>query len=279
MRDDFTSRQSPLSGTPATEGQRAGEESQADSLDLTGAPGPEAPRYRILGLVGTGGMGVVYRAEDNLLGRMVALKFLHPTLTPNPRAKMRFLDEARAASALDHPNICTIHEVGETAESQLYLTMAFYEGETLKQRLERGPLPVAEALQIALQVARGLAKAHRHGIVHRDIKPANLMLTSDGIVKILDFGIARLPDQALSGPLLGTPGYMAPEQARVGVVDARSDIWSLGVVLHEMLTGWRPGRGGNPEVLPGEAPVTPLPESSPGTDRLLARPAGRYRGT
>ena len=226
-------------------------------------------------------MGVVYRAEDNLLGRMVALKFLHPTLTPNPRAKMRFLDEARAASALDHPNICTIHEVGETAESQLYLTMAFYEGETLKQRLERGPLPVAEALQIALQVARGLAKAHRHGIVHRDIKPANLMLTSDGIVKILDFGIARLPDQTLTGPLLGTPGYMSPEQARVGTVDARSDVWSLGVVLQEMLTGRRPGHGGNPEVLPGEAPVTPLPESSPGIDRLLSRmladdPANRY---
>jgi Tol biopolymer transport system component len=219
-------------------------------------------------------MGVVYRAEDSLLGRTVALKFLPPMLTPNPRAKARFLNEARAASALDHPNICTIYEVGETAEGQLYLAMAYYEGETLKQRLERGPLPVVEALHIALQIARGLAKAHRHGIVHRDIKPANLMITADGLVKILDFGIARLPDQTLSGPLLGTPGYMAPEQARVGTVDARSDIWSLGVVLREMLTGWRHGQG-EPSVplLPAEAP--------PGTDELLSgmlaeNPVDRY---
>src|SRR4028119_2193883 len=138
MRDDFTSRQSPLSGTPATEGQRAGEESQADSLDLTGAPGPEAPRYRILGLVGTGGMGVVYRAEDNLLGRMVALKFLHPTLTPNPRAKMRFLDEARAASALDHPNICTIHEAGETDDGQPALAMTRYHRAARQDTIARG---------------------------------------------------------------------------------------------------------------------------------------------
>ena len=180
-------------------------------------------------------MGLVYRAEDTLLGRTVALKFLPPALTPNPGAKTRFLNEARAASALDHPNICTLYEVGETAEGQLFLAMAYYEGETLKQRLERGPLPAAEALHIALQAAHGLAKAHRQGIVHRDIKPANLMLTSDGLVKILDFGIARLPDQTSTGPLLGTPGYMSPEQARLGAVDARSDVWSLGVVLREML--------------------------------------------
>jgi Tol biopolymer transport system component len=194
-----------------------------------------APRYRISSLVGSGGMGAVYRAEDSLLGRTVALKFLHPTLTPNPQARARFLAEARAASALDHPNLCTLYEVGETAEGQLFLAMAYYEGETLKERLARGPLPVAEALSIALQAARGLARAHRHGIVHRDVKPANLMLTADGLVKVLDFGIARLPDQTLSGPLLGTPGYMSPEQARFGAVDARSDVWSLGVVLREML--------------------------------------------
>lgn len=227
-------------------------------------------------------MGVVYRAEDTLLGRTVALKFLPPMLTLNPRAKTRFLNEARAASALDHPNICTIHEVGQTAEGQLYLTMAYYEGETLKQRLERGPLPVPEAMYITLQVARGLAKAHRNGVVHRDIKPANLMLTADGIVKILDFGIARLPDQTLTGPLLGTPGYMSPEQAHIGTVDARSDVWSLGVVLHEMLTGWRPGQGGDQGASPREGPIALPREAHPGIDGLLSRmlaeePARRYQ--
>ena len=243
------------------------------------AAGPTVPRYQILGLVGIGGMGVVYRAEDTRLGRAVALKFLPPMLTPNSRAKARFLDEARAASALDHPNICTIYEVGETAEGQLYLAMAFYEGETLKHRLARGPLPAAEALDIALQVARGLAKAHHHGIVHRDIKPANLMITSDDIVKILDFGIALLPDQALSAPLLGTPGYMSPEQERGAMVDARSDVWSLGVVLHEMLTGRLPVRGVHEEDPPGEEP--PVPLLLPGIDNVLSRmlaedPEDRY---
>jgi Tol biopolymer transport system component len=283
MRDDFA-RRGPLSVTPVTEGRTPGEESLTGPPGSTETAGPTVPRFQILGLAGIGGMGVVYRAEDARLGRTVALKFLPPTLTPNPRAKMRFLNEARAASALDHPNICTIYEIGETAEGQLYLAMAYYEGETLKQRLERGSLPAAEALHIALQVTGGLAKAHRHGIVHRDIKPANLMLNSDGIVKILDFGIARLPDQTLPGPPLGTPGYMSPEQARTGEVDARSDVWSLGVVLREMLTGWRPGRSGHADAPPGEKePPGPLlpQEAPPGMESLLSRmlaedPADRY---
>jgi serine/threonine protein kinase len=211
------------------------EEASADPLDSTDVTGPPVSRYSILGPVGVGGMGVVYRAEDTLLGRPVALKFLPPMLAPRPRTKQRFLNEARAASALDHPNICTIYEVGETATGQPYIAMACYDGETLKRRLERGPLEAAEALHIALQVARGLAKAHRQGIVHRDIKPANLMITADGVVKILDFGIAKMPDQDLTAPLLGTPAYMSPEQSIGGEVDPRSDVWSLGAVLREML--------------------------------------------
>jgi Tol biopolymer transport system component len=270
MSEDFA-RRDPL--TPVTEDQ-GGEESRA---------GGPVPRYRILGLIGTGGMGVVYRAEDTRLGRTVALKFLPPMLTPNPWAKTRFLNEARAASALDHTNICTVYEVGETAEGQLYLAMPCYDGETLRQRLERGPLTVAEALRIALQAARGLAKAHGHGIVHRDIKPANLMINADGVVKILDFGVARLPDQTLSGPPLGTPGYMSPEQARLGTADARTDIWSLGIVLREMLTGYRPGYGGFGEAPHGEEPAVPLlpREAPPGLDGILTRmlaaePEDRY---
>ena len=276
MSDDDLAR-GPQPATPATE-----------SLSPSGTPerpGPAIPRYRILGLAGIGGMGVVYRAEDTRLGRIVALKFLPPMLAPNPRAKGRFLDEARAASALDHPNICTIYEVEETAEGQLYLAMAFYEGETLKRRLARGPLPVAEALRIAFQVAQGLAKAHYHGIVHRDIKPANLMITKDGLVKILDFGIALLPDETPTPPLLGTPGYMSPEQEKGGELDARSDVWALGIVLREMLTGRSPVRsqgGSQGEGPPEEELLVPEFGEVPGLDVVLSRmlaenPADRYQ--
>ncbi|HVG07955.1 MAG TPA: protein kinase [Thermoanaerobaculia bacterium] len=223
---------------PAPARQRAsGRESPTDPMI-----GREVDHYRILGHLGGGGMGVVYKAEDSRLERTVALKFLPPALTRDPVAKSRFLQEARAASALDHPNVCTIYDVGEIEDDRLFLAMPAYDGETVKQKIERGPLPVEETVDIAKQAAQGLAKAHRQGIVHRDIKPANLMVTGDGIVKILDFGLAKLAGTmglTRSGFCPGTPGYMSPEQAR-GEVDHRTDLWSLGVVLYEMLTGQAP---------------------------------------
>jgi serine/threonine protein kinase/Tol biopolymer transport system component len=216
----------------------------------SGSVSPSSMTGRVIGHyvirehLGGGGMGVVYKAEDTRLERTVALKFLPPELTRDPMAKARFLQEARAASALEHPNICTIHEVDETDDGQLYLAMPAYDGETLKRRIERGPLPVGEAVDIAIQIGQGLAKAHRQGIVHRDIKPANLIVTGDGIVKILDFGLAKLAGAAgltRAGFCLGTPSYMSPEQAR-GDVDHRTDLWSLGVVLYEMVAGRPPFR-------------------------------------
>jgi serine/threonine protein kinase/Tol biopolymer transport system component len=230
------------------------------SLDREGgAAGPAAPpqraslqgttiaQYRILEPLGGGAMGTVYEAEDTRLRRRVALKFLPDELTRDPVAKARFLQEAQAASALDHPNICTVHEVGETEDGHLYLAMAAYDGETVKDRIARSPLSVNEALDLACQAAQGLAKAHREGIVHCDVKPANLMVTRDGMVKILDFGVAKLRGAAginVVGSFLGTPAYMSPEQARGEEVDPRSDVFSLGVVLYEMLAGTRPFRSG-----------------------------------
>jgi TolB-like protein len=201
--------------------------------------GKTVSHYRILEKLGEGGMGVVYKAEDTTLKRTVALKFLPSELTREPEAKERFINEARAASALDHPNICNIHEVGETDDGQTFIAMAYYEGEDLRSRIGRGPLKVEEALDIAVQIAQGLAKAHGQGIVHRDIKPANILITKDGLVKIVDFGLAKLAGAKLTktGSTLGTAQYMSPEQARGEGVDARSDIFSLGVVLYEMLTG------------------------------------------
>ncbi|MBA3969405.1 MAG: protein kinase, partial [Gemmatimonadetes bacterium] len=215
------------------------------------ARGRTIGRYHILEKLGSGGMGVVYKARDLRLERIVALKFLPPHLSADERAKERFLVEAQAAAALDHPNICTIHEIGETDDGHLFLAMPFYGGETLKRRLAQGALPPEQAIDIAIQVAQGLARAHDRGIVHRDIKPANLVVTGEGIVKIVDFGVAKLADVSLTNPGMtpGTVAYMSPEQARGDEVDGRTDLWSLGVVLYEMLSGERPFRGVHDGVL------------------------------
>jgi TolB-like protein len=205
--------------------------------------------YRILEKIGSGGMGEVYKAEDTKLRRTVALKFLPPELTRDSEARERFIQEAQAASALDHPNICTIHEIDQIAEGQIFMVMAYYDGETLEEKIRDREIKVDEAMDIAFQVACGLAKAHGHGIVHRDIKPANVMITHDGAVKILDFGLAKLRGVSKltkEASTLGTVHYMSPEQALGKEVDPRSDIWSLGVVLYEMLAG-RPPFGGDYE--------------------------------
>ena len=199
--------------------------------------------YRILEQLGGGGMGLVYRAEDSRLKRTVALKFLPTALTRDVEAKERFIHEAQSASALDHPNICTIHELGETEEGQLFIVMACYEGENLQKKLERGPLAKDAAVALAIQIASGLTEAHKRGIIHRDIKPGNIIITADGTARIIDFGLAKLAGQARltkTGSTLGTVAYMSPEQARGEELDARTDIWSLGVVLYEMLSGRPP---------------------------------------
>src|SRR5690606_33611246 len=202
-------------------------------------------RYRILEHLGAGGMGVVYKARDERLARTVAIKVLAPFFDSNEALRDRFLAEARAAAALDHPNICTVYETGQTPDDRLYLVMPFYEGGTLSTRLSAGPVPVSAAVAYAAQVADGLAHAHAAGVVHRDIKPANLALSASGQVKILDFGIAKVADaqRTRSGIILGSPAYMSPEQASGGRVDYRTDLWSLGVVLYELLSGTRPFRG------------------------------------
>ena len=220
----------------------------------TGDPlvGTTVAQYEVVAKVGGGGMGVVYAAHDTRLGRRVALKFLPPQWSHDESAKQRFIREAQAASATDHRNICTIHDINETADGQLFIVMAHYDGPTLKQRLESGPLSVDEAIEIAAQIAEGLAKAHAQGVVHRDIKPGNLILTEDG-VKILDFGLAKFADArlklTLEGSTIGTIAYMSPEQARGEEADAGTDVWAAGVVLYEMLTGAVPFRGGYPEAI------------------------------
>jgi len=254
--------------------------------------GKTISHYRILEKLGEGGMGVVYKAEDTKLKRIVALKFLPPELTRDADAKARFIQEAQAASALDHPNICTIHEIDETAEGQLFICMACHEGETLKEKIRAGHLATKEAVGIALQIGRGLAKAHIQGIVHRDIKPANIIVTDDGVAKILDFGLAKLTGGVRltrASSTLGTVAYMSPEQAGGKDVDRRTDIWSLGVVLYEMLAGRLPFKGDYEQAMMysilNEAPlslVTLRPDAPKELQHILGkalakRPDERYK--
>ena len=216
-----------------------------DALDFA-LVGRRLGAYEIHGVLGTGAMGVVYRAHDSRLDRDLAIKVLSPRLTSDAAAKRRFLQEAKAASALDHPNICTVYEINETPDGELYLAMAYYDGGSLSARIARSPLPVGDAVDLAIQIGRGLERAHAAGIIHRDIKPGNVMLTSTGVAKIVDFGIAKLTTGdtlTADGVLLGTVAYMAPELLRGERADARADIWALGVVLYEMLAGRRPFRG------------------------------------
>src|SRR5215813_13776781 len=223
-------------------------------------PGYSIASYEVISFISRGGMGEVYLAEDKRLGRKVALKLLPATFTTNDDRLRRFEQEARAASALNHPNIITIYEIRQSAGSQIIAT-EYVEGETLRQRLVRAPLTLSETLNIAIQIADALAAAHKAGIIHRDIKPENIMLRPDGYVKVLDFGLAKLSEQESpavaaeapaiqvrtgSGIVIGTAGYMSPEQARGLSVDHRSDIFSLGAVIYEMLTRRKPFEGETP---------------------------------
>ena len=208
--------------------------------------GQTISHYKILEKLGGGGMGVVYKAEDTKLHRTVALKFLPPELTRDEEAKKRFIHEAQAASSLDHNNICVVHEVDETDDGQIFICMNYYDGETLKKKIEKGPLKLDEAIDITIQIAQGLLNAHAQKIIHRDIKPANVFLTKDGVAKVLDFGLAKLSTQSVLtkiGETSGTIVYMSPEQTKGEKVDQRTDIWSLGVVLYEMVTGRLPFKG------------------------------------
>ena len=253
--------------------------------------GRTVSHYRILSHVGAGGMGTVYLAEDTKLQRRVAMKFLPADAARSREASARLVREARAASALDHPNIGTIYEIDE-ADGQPFIVMAYYEGETLATRLARGPLPIAEVARVVAQVADALDAAHRAGIVHRDLKPSNLMLTAAGHVKVLDFGIAMFSSAETetmarltgAGTAVGTAAYMSPEQAAGEDVDARSDLWSLGVVVREMLTGRLPFEGTNALAVMHAvrtAPMPPIrslrPDVAPELDEIVSRAMVRER--
>ena len=243
------------------------------ALDVGQRIGP----FRITSLLGTGGMGEVYLAEDARLGRSVAIKLLLAEAAGDPERRARFEQEARAASALNHPNVCAVYDVGETDEGRHFLAMEYVAGQTLRERLQSSALELTQALDVAAQVAEALAAAHEAGVVHRDVKPENLMLRPDGYVKVLDFGIAKLaeepsgeaapvraPVETTKGAVMGTVTYMSPEQARGLAVDARTDIWSLGAVLYEMLAGRPPFAGATrTDVLVAILEREPEPLASP----------------
>jgi serine/threonine protein kinase/Flp pilus assembly protein TadD len=209
--------------------------------------GKTISHYKIIEKIGSGGMGDVYKAEDTKLKRIVALKFLPSELTRDEEGRKRFVHEAQAASALDHPNIGAIYEIDED-DGHFFIAMAYYEGKTLKDKIDSNKtgMDIEEAIDLTLQIGRGLAKAHSKNIVHRDIKPANILMSEDGEIKIIDFGLAKLKGQTMltkTGTTMGTIAYMSPEQTQGGVVDQRSDMWSLGVMFYEMLTGEQPFKG------------------------------------
>jgi serine/threonine protein kinase/Tfp pilus assembly protein PilF len=243
--------------------------------------GQTVSHFKIIAKLGEGGMGVVYKAEDIRLKRTVALKFLPMGLTPDENAKKHLFQEARAASAVDHPNICTIHEINEIDDGRTYIAMACYDGDTLKEKMEKSRIPIDQAIDITLQIAQGLAKAHQQGIIHRDIKPANIFVTSDGVVKILDFGLAKIMDPARltrTGATHGTTAYMSPEQVQGEAIDHRTDIWSLGILLYEMISGQLPFRGDYEQAviysILNKTPKKPTSVSSnipAGLDRILER--------
>jgi serine/threonine-protein kinase len=249
--------------------------------------GQRVSNYQIVAKLGAGGMGVVYKAIDIKLDRPVALKFL-AVQAGDATHKERLLREARAASALDHVNIGTIYGIEETPEGQLFIVMAYYEGETLFHRIRRGPLPPASAIAIAVQMAHGLAAAHAKGIIHRDIKPSNVLITPQNVVKVVDFGLAKLPggeSLTQTGSTVGTAAYMSPEQALGRELDIRTDVWSLGVVLYQMLTGVLPFRGEQmPSTLYAIVHETPLPMQGapPDMERVISKflekePTERYQ--
>jgi len=250
-----------------------------------------AGRYEILDELGRGGMGIVYKASDTKLKRIVALKFLPPELSIDPETKDRFVLEAQAAASLDHLSICIIHEIDE-ADGKPFISMAYIEGQTVRERIRTGPLPEDESLEIAIQVADGLEEAHKKGIIHRDIKPANVMITAKGGVKIMDFGLAKLSGARVTreGVVMGTLAYMSPEQLRGEPADPRSDIWSLGAVIYEMVTGSLPFPGDKDSLIVNgiqNAEAAPLSVRRPGISfelerivkRALAKdPRERYQG-